>query len=56
MLKFLLDNQELFIPIISTVASAFCAVTPTPKKDTKWGMVYELIEILALNIFKAKQQ
>ena len=41
---------------LSVIASAVCAVTPTPKDDAflaKW--VYPMIEALALNVGKAKQ-
>ena len=39
---------------VITVAGAFCAATPTPDYNTKWGKLYRLIEILALNFGKAK--
>ena len=35
-------------------ASMICALTPTPKDDAMIGKLYKLIEIAALNIFKAK--
>jgi hypothetical protein len=35
-------------------ASMICALTPTPKDDAIIGKFYKLIEICALNIFKAK--
>ena len=36
-------------------ASIVCALTPTPKDDQMIGRLYKLIELLALNIGKAKQ-
>ena len=36
-------------------ASIVCALTPTPKDDQMIGRLYKLIEMLALNIGKAKQ-
>tara|TARA_R100001509_G_scaffold149577_1_gene108072 strand:+ start:319 stop:483 length:165 start_codon:yes stop_codon:yes gene_type:complete len=36
-------------------ASIVCALTPTPKDDQMIGKLYKLIEMLALNIGKAKQ-
>ena len=41
---------------LSVVASAVCAVTPTPKDDAFLAKyVYPVIEALALNIGKAKE-
>lgn len=39
---------------VVTLASAITAVTPTPKKGSKLGVAYKLIDILALNVGKAK--
>ena len=42
---------------LSVIASAICAATPTPKDDAffaKW--IYPVVEALALNIGKAKEQ
>jgi len=36
-------------------ASIICSVTPTPKDDAMIGKLYKLIEMLALNIGKAKK-
>lgn len=41
---------------VVTLASAIAAVTPTPKKGSKLGVAYKLIDILALNIGKAKEK
>lgn len=41
---------------VSVVASAVCAVTPTPKDDAFLAKyLYPVIEALALNVGKAKQ-
>lgn len=39
-----------------TLASAVAAATPTPKKGTALSKIYKTIDILALNIGKAKQK
>ncbi len=36
-------------------ASIICALTPTPKDDAMISKLYKLIELLAVNIGKAKQ-
>jgi len=40
---------------VVVLASAICALTPTPDPKTIWGKAYKFIELLALNIGKAKQ-
>ena len=37
-------------------ASIICALTPTPKDDALIGKFYKAIELLALNIGKAKDK
>jgi len=47
-----------WLGIITSVvcaASIICALTPTPKDDAMIGKLYKLIEMLALNIGKAKK-
>jgi len=39
---------------IVCVASIVCAITPTPKDDALIGKLYKAIELLALNVGKAK--
>jgi len=41
---------------ISVLASAFCSLTGTPDPATKLGKLYRLLEMLALNIGKAKDK
>ena len=36
-------------------ASIICALTPTPKDDAIIGKLYKILELCALNIWKAKQ-
>jgi hypothetical protein len=40
---------------IHAIASVICAMTPTKKDDQFLGKAYKALEILALNIGKAKQ-
>ena len=35
-------------------ASIICALTPTPKDDAMISKLYKILEIAALNVFKAK--
>jgi|TARA_R110001599_G_scaffold305409_1_gene511720 hypothetical protein len=44
------------IALIVTVASLIAASTPTPKDDIWIGKLYKLVDLLALNIGKAKQK
>ena len=39
-----------------TLASAVAAVSPTPKKGTTLAKAYGVVDLLALNIGKAKQK
>jgi hypothetical protein len=43
------------LTMIVTVASLIAASTPTPKDDVWIGKLYKFIDLLALNIGKAKQ-
>ena len=42
------------IAAIIAAAAAFCAATPTPKKGSWPSKIYGVVELLALNIGKAK--
>tara|TARA_R100000365_G_C2680534_1_gene26130 strand:+ start:140 stop:316 length:177 start_codon:yes stop_codon:yes gene_type:complete len=44
-----------WVTIIVAVSSLIAASTPTPKDDKWIGKLYKLIDLLALNIGKAKQ-
>lgn len=52
----LLEALKTWIPIVITVASAFVAATKTPKDNKVWKFIYTFIEILALNIGRAKEK
>ena len=43
-------------PWVISGASLVCALTPTPKDDAWIGKIYKLIDLLALNIMKAKDK
>ena len=42
-------------PWVISGASLICALTPTPKDDVWISKAYKFLEVLALNIGKAKQ-
>mgnify|MGYP005990039013 FL=1 len=44
------------ITLIVTIASLIAASTPTPKDDAWMGKLYKFIDLLALNIGKAKDK
>jgi hypothetical protein len=44
-----------YVTMIVTVSSIIAASTPTPKDDVWIGKLYKFIDLLALNIGKAKQ-
>ena len=46
----------LVVTGIVCLASFIAAVTPTPKDDVWIGKLYKLIDVLALNIGKAKEK
>jgi hypothetical protein len=54
----LIENQPWFVVVsaVVTLASAIAAVTPTPKAGTVLAKIYSVIDLLALNIGKAKQK
>ena len=45
-----------YITVIVTVASLISASTPTPKDDAWIGKLYKFVDLLALNIGKAKEK
>ena len=42
-------------PMVVTVCSIIAAITPTPKDDQWIAKLYRFIDIMAINIGKAKQ-
>tara|TARA_R100001369_G_scaffold16384_1_gene31396 strand:+ start:76 stop:240 length:165 start_codon:yes stop_codon:yes gene_type:complete len=49
-------NLVTWATTIVTVASLIAASTPTPKDDEWIGKLYKFIDLLALNIGKAKDK
>jgi len=54
----LIENQPWFVIVsaVVTLASAIAAATPTPQAGTALAKIYSVIDLLALNIGKAKQK
>ncbi len=62
------NNMGIFtyiemVPVIIACASALAAMTPTPKDDElvsrlgkAWSKLYKVVDILALNVFRAKDK
>ena len=44
-----------WVTAIVTISSIIAASTPTPKDDIWIGKIYKLIDMLAINIGKAKE-
>ena len=49
-------NMMAIIMAIISVSSIIAAVTPTPKDDVRSGKLYKLVDMMALNVWKAKQK
>tara|TARA_R100000995_G_scaffold76694_1_gene46430 strand:- start:3206 stop:3370 length:165 start_codon:yes stop_codon:yes gene_type:complete len=49
-------NLITWVTGIVTVASLIAASTPTPKDDVWIGKLYKVIDLLALNVGKAKDK
>jgi hypothetical protein len=50
----MLEYLEIATMLVA-LASAICAVTPTPKDDAVIGKIYKVLEMFALNVGKAKE-
>ena len=48
-------NLVAWVTLIVTVASLVAATTKTPKDDVWIGKIYKFIDMLALNIGRAKE-
>ena len=48
-------NLVTWVTLIVTVASLIAATTKTPKDDVWIGKIYKFIDMLALNICRAKE-
>lgn len=58
-MSWIIEHKEELVGILTgvvTLASAICALTPTPKDDAIVGKLYKLVEALALNVGKAKDK
>ena len=59
MINWVIEHKDAVIGIITglvAVASAIAALTPTPKDDTIVGKIYKFVDLLALNVGKAKDK
>ena len=58
-MSWILENKDALIGIITGVvalASAIAALTPTPKDDGWVKKAYKVVDLLALNVGKAKDK
>lgn len=46
----------MWVTAIVTISSLIAASTPTPKDDIWIGKLYKVIDMLALNVMKAKDK
>ena len=51
----ILSDLAAVAPMVVTVCSIIAAVTPTPKDDAWLAKLYRFIDIMAINVGKAKQ-
>jgi hypothetical protein len=51
----LLTDLVTIVPIISMLCSVVASLTPTPKDDEWVAKWYKIIDVLAVNIGKAKK-
>jgi hypothetical protein len=54
----ILTHKEVLASIVTTIvtlASLVASLTPTPKDDTLVGKAYKVVDLLALNIGRAKE-
>jgi len=52
----ILINMVTIVTAIVTISSIIAASTPTPKDDIWIGKLYKVIDMLAMNIGKAKEK
>ena len=52
----MLFNLIAIVTAVVTVSSIVAALTPTPNDDVWIGKLYKLIDLLALNVGKAKDK
>jgi|TARA_R110000772_G_scaffold10957_2_gene34566 hypothetical protein len=51
-----ISNMIMWVTAIVTCSSIIAAVTKTPKDDIWIGKLYKFIDLLALNVLKAKDK
>ena len=59
MIEYFTENKEAIIQVVTAViaaASAIAALTPTPKDDGLLKKVAKIVDLLALNVFRAKDK
>jgi hypothetical protein len=58
-MQYVQENWEQIVVILTSavaLASAVAAITPTPKDDGIVKKLYKLIDLLAINVGKAKEK
>ena len=58
-MQYVQENWEQIVVILTSavaLASAVAAITPTPKDDGIVKKLYKLIDVLAINVGKAKEK
>ena len=58
-MEFIKENWEgigIILSAVVAIASAVAAMTPTPKDDGIAKKLYKLVDLLALNVGKAKEK
>jgi hypothetical protein len=58
-MQYVQENWDLILGILTAavaLASAVAAITPTPKDDGIVKKLYKILDLLALNVGKAKEQ
>ena len=51
-----IEEITTIVTSIVTIASIVAAITPTPKDDTFIKKAYQIVDLLAINIGKAKEK
>lgn len=58
-MQYVQENWDLILGILTAavaLASAVAAITPTPKDDGVVKKLYKILDMLALNVGKAKEK
>ena len=59
MIEYFTENKEGILQVVTAViaaASAIAALTPPPKDDGLLKKVSKIVDLLALNVFRAKDK